>query len=129
MAKAANDIKQTVLEFIRDLKDNVFSGKTEQGELALVEFFFTKMKSNAVADHIVSHILPHETAIQTRNVQFFVKEKNNIFGGLPKDRVEYFSNLVTLPPQHGGLSQDDKNAAWTYFDTLVDLAKLYRKNK
>jgi hypothetical protein len=123
------DIKKTVLEFIKDLKDNVFTGNTEQGELALVEFFFKKMNATSVASHVVSHVLPHEKEIENRDLRFFLKEKTNIFGGLPADRVDHFSQLVTLPTNQGGLSAEDKETAWSYFDSLIDLSKKYKKNK
>lgn len=122
-----DDIKNTVLEFIRDLKDNVLTKPTEQGELALVEFFFKKMSSSSVASHVVTHVLPHEKKIKDRDLSFFIKEKSNIFGGLPSDRVEHFSILVTSPPGKGGMSNEDKDVVWAYFDSLIDLSKIYKK--
>lgn len=122
-------IKTTVLEFVKDLKDNVFTNVTEQGELALVEFWFQKMTPHSVANHVVSHVLPYEKEIKTKNVMFFIKEKDNIFKGLPSERIEYFSQLVTLPSNRGGMSDDDKNTVWVYFQSLVGLAKEYKKNK
>lgn len=129
MATIAEDIKTTVLEFIKDLKDNVFINPTEQGELALVEFFFKKMNNTSVADHVVSHVLRHEKEISKRNISFFIDERNNIFSGLPKDRIDHFTKLITAHPHLGGLTEDDKNHAWEYFETLVSLAKQYKKNK
>ena len=125
----SDDIKKTVLEFIKDLKDNVLTDATEQGELALVEFFFKKMSPSSVASHVVTHVLPHEKKIKERDLSFFVKEKSNIFGGLPPDRIEHFSAIVTLPPNKGGMSLEDKKIVWVYFDSLVDLAKIHKKNK
>lgn len=123
------NIKKTILEFIKDLKDNVFTEPVEQGELALVEFFFKKMSTVSVASHVVTHVLPHEKKIRDRDLSFFLKEKDNIFGGLPEDRVNHFANLVTFAQDKGGLSEEDKNSAWAYFDTLIDLSKKYKKDK
>jgi hypothetical protein len=123
------NIKQIVLEFIKDLKDNVLTNSTEQGELALVEFFFKKMSASNVASHVVSHVLPHEKRIKERDLTFFISEKSSIFGGLPADRVGHFARLVTLPPHQGGMSVDDKDTVWLYFDSLVNLSKKYKKLK
>ncbi len=125
----AEDIKKTILEFIKDLKDNVFVHADERGDLALVEFLFKKMIAINVADHMVAHVLLHETAIKKRDVNFFVKEKDSIFVNLPKDRVDHFANLVLLDEDQGGFSQDDRDNAWSYFDTLMELTKQYRKVK
>lgn len=124
------DIKNIILEFVKDLKENVIKPKAmEYGDLSLVEFFFTKMEPHAVASHVVNHVLPYENRIKKKDVSFFLNEKANIFGGLPKERVDYFSNLVTEPETRGGLSDEDKKMMWEYFDILVELAKQYKKNK
>ena len=129
MSSYQDHIKTTILELIKDLKDNIFTEPTEQGELALVEFFFKKMSAINVANHVISHVLPHEKCIKDRDLKFFIKEKDSIFGGLPQDRVNHFSNLVTLPSEKGGMSPEDKQIIWSYFDALVDLSKKYKKNK
>ncbi len=122
------DIKKTILELIKDLKDNVFVDPIEQGEMAIVAHFFSKRAAHDVAQHVIAHVLPHEKQILSRNLDFFVSEKNNIFKELPQDRVDYFADLVKLPETAGGLSEIDKSTAWSYFDTLVSLAKKMKKN-
>lgn len=125
----SDDIMSTVFEFIKDLKDNVFVGPIEQGELVLVEFWFKKLKSKQIADHVVKHILPHEDKIKKKDLKFFLQEKNSIFGGLPNDRVDYYTNLIVTPEAQGGISEENKGYAWSYFNTLVELCKKYKKNK
>lgn len=128
MSSLHQNIKNTILEFIKDIKDNVLTESTEKGELALVEFFFKKMNSTNVASHVVTHVLPYEIKIKDRDITFFISERKNIFAGLPADRIDYFSNLVTLPETDGGMSTDDKNTVWSYFDSLVELSKNYKKH-
>lgn len=126
---SSEDIKNTVLELIRDLKDNVLTQKTEQGELLLVEFFFKNMTAASLSNHIVTYVLPHEKRIAERDISFFIKEKSKIFASLPTDRIDHFVQLVTSPSSKGGISAEDRDVVWSYFDCLVDLAKKYKKIK
>jgi len=119
----------TILEFIADLRDNVFTNPIDQGDLDLIQFFFKKLSDHDISNHVVQHILPYKTEIRDRNVEFFIKKKNEIFKGLPQDRVNYFVNLVKTPEPQGGLSDEDREAAWCYFDTLLTLSEKYKKDK
>lgn len=123
------DIKLTVLELIADFRDNIFTKPSEVGDLLLVEFFFKKMSALDVTNKIVTHVLPYKTKIENREVNFFIIKKKEIFANLPMERVEYFANLVQSPPNNGGMSDENKRCVWAYFDTLVELAEEYKKNK
>ena len=127
--RVAENVKTTILEFISDLKDVIFTGSADRGDLLLVEFFFKKMNTTSVTEHIVSHVLPHKNKIKDRDVQFFIDQKRQIFAGLPEDRVSYFADLVQRTKDEGGLADDDKDTIWSYFDTLLVLAEEYKKKK
>jgi hypothetical protein len=129
MDDVAEDIKTTVLDLVSDFKDNIFNTPSEQGDLLLVEFFFKKMDAKSVADHIVKHVLPHKKKIEDRKVTFFKKKRKEIFSGLPADRVEYFADLVGKPEAEGGMSDENKDVVWSYFDTFVALGERYKKDK
>jgi hypothetical protein len=129
MARIAENIKNTVLEFITDLKEAIFTRPTEQGDLLIVEFFFKKMNNTAISDHIVSNVLPHKAQIEGRKIEFFLNKKKEIFAGLPEDRVNYFADLVRKSEEDGGLANDDRDVIWRYFDTLLELATEYKKKK
>lgn len=124
-----NDIRNTVLELISDFKDNIFTKHEEKGDLMLVEFFFQKLSAETIADRIVKHVLPFAKEIESRNVIFFLEKKGEIFGGLPKERVEYFSNLIQKSEREGGMTDENKDVVWAYFDTLKALGEEYKKNK
>ena len=128
-ARIAESIKNTVLEFIADLKDAIFTGPAEQGDLLIVEFFFKKMTNTAISDHVVTNVLPHKAQIEERKIEFFLKKKKEIFAGLPEDRVNYFADLVRKSEEEGGLAADDRDVIWKYFDTLLELAAEYKKKK
>lgn len=123
------DIRNTVLELISDFKDNIFTKDEEKGDLMLVEFFFQKLSAVTIADRIVAHVLPFSREIENRDVSFFLKKKNEIFGGLPKERVEYFSTLIQKSEKEGGMSDENRGVVWDYFDTLKSLGEEYKKNK
>ena len=123
------DIRNTVLELIGDFKDNIFTKAEEQGDLMLVEFFFQKLNAETIAERIVKHVLPYSKEIENRNVIFFLDKKTEIFGGLPAARVEYFSDLIQKSEKDGGMSDENKDVVWSYFDTLKALGEEYKKNK
>ena len=123
------DIRNTVLELIVDFKENIFTKPNEKGDLMLVEFFFSKMNAETITDRIVKHVLPFSNEIADRKISFFLEKKNEIFGGLPKERVDYFSELIHKNERDGGMSDENKDVVWAYFDTLVALAEEYKKKK
>jgi hypothetical protein len=117
-----NAIKDTQLEFIADLKENVFSGMVEQGELFTVAFFFERLHPERAMDHVVEHVLPWKTQIHKRKVKFF-KDNKHIFEGLPEDRVEYYSEKLA------NIDQESRDVMWDFFDTMLELAEQYKKHK
>lgn len=119
------DAKSTILDFIGDLKDNIFDSEEEQGDLMLVEFFFKRMHPERVIDHIVKHALPYKAKIKKRDVNFFL-ENRKIFAGLPEDRIDYYSNVIAIGTK---LSDEDRKIIWEYFDLFVSLGESYRKLK
>jgi hypothetical protein len=121
------NIKKTILEFIADIKDNIFTDTTEQGDLLLVEFFFNKMDVQSVTNKIVDHLLPHAEMIKRRDINFFINKKKEIFAGLPEDRVNHLVRLID--PENDKLSEEDREVIWAYFDTLLSLAEEYKKRK
>ena len=125
--KLQDDIKRTVIEFIGDIRDNIFVDRNDIANIAKVEFFFNIMNAQSVTDHIVTHILPYKNKIDARDMQFFVDQKDKIFAGLPPAMVDHFANMVLKPEKQGGLSLYDKNIIWSYFDTLILLAVNYKK--
>jgi hypothetical protein len=121
--KDAEYAKTTVLELIGDLKDNIFDRSDEKGDLMLVEFFFKRMHPERVIEHISKFTLPHKDQIQSRNLNFFLENKE-IFAGLPADRVEYYSVMIAKGSR---LSEEDRQIIWAYFDTFIALAESYEK--
>lgn len=120
-----NDLKNTILDLISVLRDEMLTNHDEHGDLMMVEFFFKRMHPERIMDHIVQHVLPHTDKIRHRNQSFFL-ENRGIFAGLPEDRISHYTGIVANSDR---LSKEDRNEIWDYFDTIVALAELYKKNK
>ncbi len=118
-------MKSTLLELVKDLKENIFKNNDEQGDLMLVEFFFKRMPEEMVMQHIIKQVIPHKIKIKNRNINFFLENKC-LFTGLPDDRVDHYRNIIVYS---GRLNNEDLKIIWEYFDTIIALAELYRKHK
>ena len=127
-AQLAIHIKNMVLEFIADLRDNVFKGR-EKASLTKTEFFFKTFDSDGVkvSGKIVELVLPHKKMIQERNVTFFLENRNKIFEGVEQVHIDKFSGYLTKSPKDGGISKESLTAVWSYFDTFVALAEVFKK--
>lgn len=117
------DIKNTLLDFISDLKTEVFIEEVEQGELFIVEFFFERLHPERCMNHIIDYLLPWKRQVRNRDMEFF-KENRHIFEGLPEDRIDYYSNKILTK-----VDQESIEVMWEFFDTMIELAETYKKNK
>lgn len=124
------DIKVTILDLVADFRDHIFTKPEEQESLLTVEFILNKTNATTLADKIVMHVLSRRKQIESRDAEFFIAKRKEIFQGLPDDRVEYFASLIQKSEEDGGMSDENKEKVWEYFDTLVHLAGEYnKKNK
>ena len=127
-AQLAVQIKNMVLEFITDLRENVFEGK-ESASLTRVDWFFRNFDSDGVkvSGKIVELVLPHKKMIQERNVTFFLENRNKIFEGVEQVHIDKFSGYLTKTPKEGGISKTHLAVVWRYFDAFVTLAEVFKK--
>ena len=124
--KQLNNMKTTVLEFIGDLKDNVLTSPSDQGDLVLVEFYFKRMHPLMLMEHIIKHVAPHHQHITDRNVQFFINQKDKIFAGLEESKVDYFAKMCSAEGKEG-IGAENRDIIWAYFDTMICIATEYKK--
>ena len=121
--------RKTMMELTKDLRADILDRPEDQNDLLLVEFFFSKMPDEILMTHIVTKILPHAERIRKKDITFFQTERDNIFGGLPKDKVEYFSERVTKPENKGGISKTNLSCMFAYFEIFVEIGEAYKKKK
>lgn len=126
--KYLTDLKTTVSDLIVDLKENIFTRSEEANDMFMIEFFFNQMNEQMVMNHCIENILPFAREIKTKNIQFFISQKAKIFGDLPADRVDYFEKLVITPEEKGGMTNENRDILWLYFQTIVNIVELYKKN-
>lgn len=127
MDNIPEDAKQTVLDLISDLRDNVriFGGDEERGDLSVVEFFFQRLHPERVMQHLVEKLLPHKRQIEKRDQSFFLKNRV-LFAGLPDNRIDYYSSVISSGNK---ISVDERNTIWEYFDAILALTEAYKKDK
>lgn len=93
-------------------------------EFVFVKFFIMKMTPDLAMKHTIERILPWKPYIDSRDDNFFYKNKK-IFGELPEKHVNYVSDLWMSKT----LNHDDKDEIWDFFDTFVAFAEEYKKNE
>ncbi|HET8689065.1 MAG TPA: hypothetical protein VFM18_20840 [Methanosarcina sp.] len=116
-------------EFVADIKNGIFTDPADITDLCLVEFALGKMSPSLLMDNVVTHVLPHKQKIFAKDIKFFIEKKDQIFAGLPEDRVTYFANVITAKESQGGISDENKELVWSYFEILVSLAEKYKKER
>lgn len=127
--KYLDGVKKTLQEFIADMKNGIFTRPGDIEDLCLVEFALGKMTPQVLMEHIISHVLPYKQHIMKKDIKFFVEKKEKIFAGLPQDRVDYFAKVITKPESQGGMSEENKDIVWNYFDVLLRLSERYKKER
>lgn len=126
--KLLSNLKLTITELITDLKDNMFTSPDEQSDLSMVEFFFNCLPEKELMQHVVENTLPFSAQIRARDMNFFITQKNKIFEGLPEERINHFEKLITTPQSKGGMTDENKDVIWSYFQTIIRIAEEYKKN-
>ena len=118
------DLKIVMKEFIVDLR-NIFTSKDEQRDLLIIQLFFEKMSPERIMHSMINKVLPHAQIISNRDTQYFI-EHDSIFQALPMSRSKHYKEFWSGT---GGksLSDNDKQAIWAYFDTIIEIVKTYKK--
>jgi hypothetical protein len=119
------EAKNTIIDLISNLKDDIFKDPEERGDLVLVEFYFKNINPERVMTHLINKVLPYRKQIESRNVKFFL-ENESLFAGLPEDKIKYYSGIIASGKR---IRDDYRITIWEYFDTLIAFADLYQKNK
>ena len=123
--KVLKDLKETVIDLLTVLREEILVHPDEHSDMIMVEFFFKQMHEDMVMQHVVRHVLPLSSQIENREEKFFAKNKA-LYSGLPSDRISHYTNLVT---NSNSISDEDREEIWQYFDTIVALAESFRKQK
>lgn len=121
---SVSDLRLTISELVADLRNNIFTEAQEQGDLLLVEFWFKKLSDETLLAHVIEHVLPYKPRINRSDATFFVQKRNEIFAGLPQERIDYFGKMFELR-----VSSEDVDTICSYFKIIVAIAERAKKNK
>lgn len=123
------NLKITILELIDDLRNHIFTRASEQTDLIIIDLFFKNMKEKDIMDHCIEHILPRKEEIEKKNIDFFIKNKNSIFNSLPQQRIDHFEKMIVTPESQGGMSNENRDTMWMYFQTISRITENYKKKQ
>lgn len=119
------EAKNTIIDLVTNLRDDIFTSSEERGDLSAVEFFFRNCHHERIMMHLINKVLPYKKQIIERDVNFFLNN-DSIFSGLPEDRVKYYSSVIASGKR---INKEYRITIWEYFDSLIAFAELYQKNK
>jgi hypothetical protein len=115
---------QEQLNFINRIEDILNSHNINTDDIIYIKFYAMNSNKEESIKEASLRILPWKEFIRTRNEDFFYKNKK-IFGELPEDKVNYFSDLW----KKGVFDEEDKKEIWEFMDCFVAYAEQYKKNK
>jgi hypothetical protein len=116
------DVQSILIDFITDLKENVFILPEEVSDIIKIEVFFKIMKPDDIINYIVKHVLPHETQILNRDLNYFV-QSDGIFNKLSNKKIQYYASVISSER----VKTEDLNIIWGYLDVLLEIAKKKKK--
>jgi hypothetical protein len=119
-------LKNHMLELVDDLKC-IFTLPNDTTDLNILKIGLSVMNEVEIMNGVIENFLPYKKQITDRNISFFKEHKNQIFKGLDQKRVDYFDSRITKPPSEGGISDEDKEVIWQYFDVIIQLSEEYKK--
>ena len=111
-----------MLHFADRVEDILNDHHIDSDDIIYVKFFLNSTGQSSCIFHVINKILPWKQHISDRNDNFFYKNKE-IFGKLPEQKVNYFSDLW----MSGKLDEADKNEIWDFFDAFITYAEEYKK--
>lgn len=111
-----------LMNFAKSMEEILDSHSLDSDDVLYVKIFLQALGKDKCMKHVIKRILPYKDQIGNRDQKFFEKNKK-IFGELPQDRVDYFSDLII----NEKLTKEDKDEIWDFFDTFVTCADEYKK--
>jgi len=90
-------------------------------------FVLFKLDKEYVIKTFIEKSHKHWDQIRLKDEDFFVTSAGKVFAGLPMDSVNAFKELFLLKMSNGErfVSDDDRDAIWEYFESLVRISIHY----
>jgi hypothetical protein len=90
-------------------------------------FILFKLDKEYVIKTFIEKSHKHWGQIRLKDEDFFITSAGKVFAGLPMDSVNAFKELFLLKMSNGErfVSDDDRDAIWEYFESLVRISIHY----
>lgn len=112
-----------MLNFVDRIESILDDNEIDSSDVVYVRFFLNTLGEQKLMDHCIRKILPWKEHILSKNIDFFMNNKE-IFGKLPENKVNYFSDLF----KNNKLEQDDIEEIWDFFSVFITIIEEHKKN-
>ncbi len=109
--------------FIDRIESILDDNKIDSSDIIYVKVYFQTLGEKELMRHCIRKILPWKDQILSRNINFFADNKE-IFGKLPANKVNYFSDLF----KNNKLQQEDIDEIWDFFNVFITIMETHNKN-
>ncbi|MDB4769429.1 hypothetical protein OAG24_00540 [bacterium] len=113
MADCMHDLKQTVVGFVEDIKDNIIKNPTERSNMEKVLIKISCKSEDSIMADVIEHLLPHENKINKQGILFFVDHPDLLQGQLSLKSINESS-------------VSDKETAKDFLESILEYAKVYK---
>lgn len=120
----AKSLYNELFHFADRVESILESHNFDSDDIVYVKFFFKTFTPEQLMEHVVNKMLPWKKQIIEKDDNFFYKNKE-IFGQLPSNKVNYFSDLW----MSNHLDNDDREEIWEFFETFITYAEEFKKKK
>lgn len=124
------DLSELIYELISLCYDNGY--KHVHPELVkLASQVLSNFDKQRIIENFIQYSKPYWDNIIDRDEQFFILHASKVFSDLPLDNVDAFKILFTSTDKSGHLiiNNDDKQAIWLFFDSLIKIVIKYIHEK
>jgi hypothetical protein len=111
-------------QIISDAQDKGFS-KIEPLVLGMAKMFLARLDDKVIIEQFIGRSRSHWTKIYERDEKYLLDFADDIFSGLPVDKVQFFKDLFS----GGYISDEDKNTLWEYYRIFVVISLKYLQGK
>lgn len=93
--------------------------------------YISDMDKNKLIENFIFYSYQHWDEIFNKNEKFFSEHSSKLFGDLPLTSINAFKDLFELKDKSGNpvIIDDDKNAIWKFFHSLVRICIIYINNE
>lgn len=117
--------KRALLDLITQLYCVLHLDREKQ-DLCTIETFLSSLCPIDMMDYLVQHLLPHKTAIETKNKTFFI-HNHVLFGPLEDpSAVDYYSNVFS---DKSRVTEEDEECIFEHFMSILDFVVAHKKLK